>query len=118
MGITLAGPGIGSGVTSWSIATAPGYDYCTIPGTAEFWVGSLTSSPIAARLKAAKITSTDWSYGELGPVTCIPGINGNNWQTNGLIGLSQVGNTVTVASFSVDGVDYSQPVDELTYTLK
>jgi hypothetical protein len=119
MGLTLTGPGIGSGVTTWSIATAPGYDPCTIPGTAEFWVGPLTSSAIAARLKAAKITSTDWSFGEMGTYTCYPGaFNENNWPINGILGFSQVGNTITVASFSAYGTDYSQPVDELTYTLK
>lgn len=119
MGFTLTGPGIASGVTTWTTSSAAGYDGCSVPNTAEFWVGTLSSNPIYARLKKAGITSTDWSYGELGTVACVPGdVDHYNWSTNAIIGLSQVGNTITIASFSSNGTDYSTPVDQFTYTFK
>ncbi len=117
MGFALTGPGIGAGATAWSIALASGYDPCTTPGNATFWVGPLASSPIEARLAAAKITSIDWSYGVLGTQDCGHG-RGYAWSTDGLVGFSQVGDTITVASFSFGGTDYNTPQDTFTYTLK
>ena len=39
MGFTLIGPGIATGGTEWSILAAAGYDACTVPGNATFFVG-------------------------------------------------------------------------------
>jgi hypothetical protein len=120
MGIVLTGPGIGSGVTVWSVAAAKGYDgTCTVPGNATFWVGPLANSPITKRLKTAGITSTNWSYGILGSSSCdyVIGRSGT-WYANDIIGFSQVGNTITIADFSYENKDQSTPADQFTYTAK
>jgi hypothetical protein len=116
MGFVLAGPGIGAGVSVWSITLAATYWYATTPGNATFWVGPIANSPIAARLTAAKITSNDWSYGVLGTQEAYAA---PYWSVGDLLGFSQVGNTVTVARFTNNlKVDVNLPVDQFTYTLK
>jgi len=110
--ITVAGPGITvGGATEWSLSTTTGAAACTYPTTATWYVGPIASNPLAARLKAAGITSTAWYYG-VSTGECY-----GNWWTNGLIGVSQVGNTITFVSFSTDGTDYSEPRDQITYTV-
>ena len=118
MGFVLTGPGVGQGVTVWNVATASGYNYATTPGNATFWVGPLSNSPIAARLNVAKITSTNWTYGILG--TQSDGREGANdtWNTNDILGFSQVGNTITIADFTLSGSDQNTPADQFVYTLK
>ena len=110
MGFVLTGPGIGAGVTEWTIKAAPTYDPCTSPGDATFWVGPLANSPIAARLKQYNITSTDWSYGITGVQNCYQ----TEWGANTVMGLSRVGNTITVGVFSEGNL----PSYQYTYTLK
>ena len=112
--IILNGPGlIPGGVTAWSIAAAPGADGCTYPYSAAFYTGPVESSPLAPRLKKANITSNAWSYGTIGSAGCF-----NNWSSNTLIGASQIGNTLTIASFGSRGAnDTNTPVDQVTYTL-
>ena len=68
---------------------------CTYPSSATWYVGPIANSPLAARLKAAGITSTAWSYGVTGGEACY-----NNWPDNTLIGLSQTGNKLTIVSFT------------------
>jgi len=115
--ITVSGPGITSGgVTAWSLAAPTGADYCTYPSSATWYVGSIASNPLAARLKAAGITSTAWSYG-VGNSRNNCYSNSGDWQTNTLIGLSQIGNTITIVSFTNNGKDYAAPQDQITYTL-
>jgi hypothetical protein len=120
MGFVLSGPGIGTNVSVWSIATTSAFDSCSVPPTATFYVGPLTSNPLYTRLKKAGITSTNMSYGLLGTQLCVPaGINSSNWRTNSIIGLSQIGNTITISSFTLYGdTDQSTPLDEFTFTLK
>jgi hypothetical protein len=77
-----------------------------IPG-----LGSLANHPLATRLQNAGITSTAWSYGLAGAY-CY-----NIWRVNGIVGLSQVGKTLTIASFTVGNTDKSLPVEQITYTL-
>ena len=110
--INVSGPGItGGGATEWSLATPTGGSSLTYPGSATWYVGPISSNPLAARLKAAGITSTAWSYG-------VSSSNGNyNWYTDALIGVSQVGNTITFVSFTYYDTDHSEPVDQITYTL-
>ncbi|MGH9614526.1 MAG: hypothetical protein ACRD4P_15750 [Bryobacteraceae bacterium] len=110
--INVAGPGItAGGATEWSLASAAGASACTYPGTATWYVGPLASSPLAARLKKIGITSTAWSYG-VGGDAC-----SGAWRTNTLLGFSQVGNTLTIVSFTYGGVDNPEPLDQITYTL-
>lgn len=105
---TIAGPGATlGGATEWSLASTYTYPY-----TATWHVGPIASSPLAARLQKAGITSTAWSYGIAGGSG-----EGPTWSTNALIGVSQIGNTITIVSFTDGNGDHSQPVAQITYTL-
>jgi hypothetical protein len=112
--ITVSGPGVGpGGTTEWTLAASPGAASCTYPSTATWYVGSLASNPLSARLKKAGITSTAYSYGTGGSEDCY-----TDWETDALLGFSQVGNTITIYTFSADGtIDYNTPKDQITYTL-
>jgi hypothetical protein len=115
--ITVGGPGETSGgTTEWSLTAAPGSWADTYPESATWYVGPLASSPLASRLAAAKITSTDYSYGTVGAQNWV--INGT-WYYDTLIGLSQIGNTLNILSFTnyYTGLDQNTPVDQITYTL-
>jgi hypothetical protein len=115
--IAVSGPGVtNGGATEWSLAAAPAAENCTYPTSATWYVGTLTNNPLYQRIKAAGITSTAWSYGIVGSDVCT--IDGNDWYTGALIGLSQIGNTITVVSFTSGVTDHSMPVDQITYTLK
>ncbi len=116
MFITVSGPGIADGgATEWSIAASPDATGCTYPASASWYVGPTATSPLADRLKNAGITSTAWSYGISSGSQCT--INGGSWEADTLIGVSQVGSTLTLVSFSKSGKDYVLPVDQVTYTL-
>jgi len=112
--ITVSGPAVtAGGATLWSLTTPTGASVYTYPDTATWYVGPIENSPYAARLKSAGITSTAWSYG-LGSAVG----QGSTWPVNGLIGVSQIGNTITFASFTSNGKDSNLPYDQITYTLK
>jgi hypothetical protein len=109
--ITVTGPGITSGgATEWSVAASPGANVDTYPDSATWYVGPLSSNPLAARLQAAGITSSAWSYGV--------GDSGSTWYPNALLGFSQIGDTLTIVNFTQGGKDYPMPVDQIVYTLK
>ena len=111
--ITVSGPGAtDGGATEWSLAASPGADNNTYPSQATWYVGALADSPLANRLKAAGITSTAWSYG-VGGIT----FGTAYWASNSLLGFSQIGNQLTIVSFTYGGTDHSTPVDSITYTL-
>ncbi|MBV8847310.1 MAG: hypothetical protein JO307_31255 [Bryobacterales bacterium] len=111
--VNVSGPGVTSGgATEWSLSAGSGAVIYTYPSSATWYVGPLASNPLAARLSKANITSTAWSYG-LGSA---PYGNGM-WSTDTLIGVSQVGNTITIVSFTRNGVDSNIPFDQVTYTL-
>jgi len=117
--ITVSGPGVtAGGATEWSISTAAGANNCTFPASASWYVGSPTAAnnPLATRLKTAGITSTAYSYGILGTTAeCADG----NWDAGALLGISQVGNSITVATFSSGGRnDSNTPREQLTFTFK
>lgn len=98
--INVTGPGVlDGGVTQWNFAgVCSGYWYA----------GPIASNPLAARLNRANITSTAWSYG-IGDC-----FNRNNY----LIGVSQVGNTLTILSFTnSSAIDTNLPVAQITFTL-
>lgn len=112
MFVNVSGPGVTSGgATVWTLASATGAYVYTYPSSAMWYVGPLSSSPLAGRLNSAKITSTAWSYG-VGSSAA-----GGVWSTNTLIGVSQVGNTITIVSFTKNGVDANVPFDQITYTV-
>ncbi|HUB80591.1 MAG TPA: hypothetical protein VMB03_17425 [Bryobacteraceae bacterium] len=116
--IVVSGPAVGDGgTTMWSLTTAPGTDPSIYPVSATWWVGPLANNPYATRLNAASITSTAYSYGIASAQNgdCIApwcaGVTGN------IIGVSQTGNVLTIASFSDDGtLDKNVPYSILTFT--
>ncbi len=115
--IMVSGPAqTAGGATEWSLAAAPGASTYTYPISGSWYAGPLTSSPLAPRLAAAKITSTAYSYGTVGNQA---GTVNGTWYHNTLIGLSQVGNTLTIVNFTngSNGLDQNTSVDEITYTL-
>jgi hypothetical protein len=124
------GPGaLPGGASSWSFSSAPGADSCAYPSSATWYVGPITSNPLAARLAKANITSTAWSYGVAsGPYDedrCTNGafFRNQNWPAGTLVGVSQSGNAITFASFShtsCKGCSYydsSAPGDQITYRI-
>jgi len=114
--ITVAGPGVtAGGATEWSLSAPAGASACTYPETATWYVGPMAANPLAARLQAAGITSTAYSYG-VGSATCA---DSDAWYSGSLIGVSQIGNTLTIVSFSYAGVDTTKGLtyDQITYTL-
>jgi hypothetical protein len=119
--ITVSGPGtVIGGATLWSLTAAAGADSCTYPASATWYVGSptSTSNPMYARLQAAKITSTAYSYGTGGESDSSCNVSGN-WGGGTLIGVSQTGNQLIISSFSTSGIfDKASPVDSVTYTLQ
>ena len=112
--VNVSGPGVTTGgVTEWSLIAASGANSCTYPSSATWYVGPLASSPIAARLESAGITSNAWKYG-----VASPGFAGSNWDNNALIGLSQVGTTITIVIFSNGASDFATPQAQIVYTLQ
>lgn len=112
--ITVSGPGTTpGGATEWTLNTPSTSSCYTVPTTATWYVGPIASNPLASRLSAAGITSTVWSYGVTGASSCAT----QYWANNTLIGVSQVGNTITIVSFTYSGGDHSTPVSQITYTL-
>jgi len=115
--INVSGPGVSDGgATQWSLSAATGADASTYPGTATWYVGPISSNPFAARLSKAGITSTAWSYGVSSSQSSMA-----RFAQDTLIGVSQVGNTITFVSFttpfSSGSTDSNTPVDQITYTL-
>jgi hypothetical protein len=113
MFIVVNGPGVtDGGATEWSVIAAAGATGFTYPSTATWYVGPISSNPLAARLGAAGITSTAWSYGVIGGAN-----NSSPWAPDTLLGASQIGNSITIVSFTNGGKDQAVPVDQITYTL-
>lgn len=64
--IIISGPGVtDGGATEWTLASDGGEPY---PENAMWYVGPLASNPLYARIQAAGITSTAYSYGIGGDV--------------------------------------------------
>jgi hypothetical protein len=113
--ITITGPGVGSGgSTDWSLASSTGACAYMYPISASWYVGTYASNPLEARLKAAGISQTeyvDYSWGS-GDSSTSPN---NNWGTNTLMGFSQNGGSLTITSFTHNGVDSNLPQDVIVY---
>lgn len=112
--IALAGPSVfENSYTEWTVSSISGAAGCTYPASGAFYVvPALSDNPIYSRLQKANITSMAWFYGTDNNVNCY-----NQWPPNGIIGVSQVGNTLTIASFSDNVGDHPNPVAQITYTL-
>ena len=123
--VIINGPGpTAGGAAAWSLTAAPDATQCTYPASATWYVGPIESNPLAARLRRESITSTAWSYGVTGASSCSSSISSSVsstidrfWRSGTLIGVSQTGNAVTIASFSEFGGDNSAPRDQITYRL-
>jgi hypothetical protein len=121
--VIVNGPGASDGgATAWSLTTAPGADGCTYPSSATWYVGPIASNPVAARVQKVGITSSAWSYGiaggVAGPTSCTTA--SRFWRAGTLIGVTQTGNALTIASFTdgfQSGIDSSAPLDQITYRL-
>jgi hypothetical protein len=115
--ITVSGPSVGpGGSTQWAIAAANGADPCTYPSSATWYVGPAANNPVAGRLKSVGITSTAVSYGT-GGSQC--DTDGDDWLKDSLLGFTQVGNMLTIYSYTFDTTgDSSKPLDQITYTLQ
>ncbi len=112
--ITVSGPGAGpGGTTEWTIAAQTGADPCTYPSSATWYVGPLANNPLASRLQKIGITFAGYSYGT-GSSQCTNAFDWNNTST--LLGFSQVGNALTVYSYTYENSDSLTPVAQITYT--
>ncbi|MGD1070795.1 MAG: hypothetical protein ABSB15_11695 [Bryobacteraceae bacterium] len=116
--ITVSGPGVtDGGATEWSLSSAAGADPCTYPYSATWYVGPIANNPYAAWLKSDGITSTAYSYG-VGSASNSNGCSNSVWYLDALIGVSQVGNTITIVSFGDQGGQSNSPEGQITYTLQ
>jgi hypothetical protein len=118
--VTVSGPGVADGgSTTWSSMSTSDADPCTYPVSATWYVGPIENNPLAARLKKVGITSTAWNYGVAGGGIAFScgGSPFFAWGNGAIIGVSQVGNTITFASFTNNSFDSASPVDQVTYTL-
>lgn len=114
--ITVSGPGVGpGGTTQWSLSASAGASGATYPDTATWYVGPYSTSPLQARLKAAGISASDypnysWGTGDSGSDPNL------DWTANSLLAFSQVGDTITILSFTNDFIDYNVSRDSIVYT--
>ena len=103
--LNVTGPGVlDGGVTQWNNVGSCGQ-------AGSWYAGPIASNPLAARLNLAKITSTAWSYG-------IGSACGLGNAPTYLMGVSQVGNTLTFVSFTDgSGIDHNLPQGQVVWTL-
>jgi hypothetical protein len=120
-GVQVSGPAIipgGGGEGQWSITAAAGLS-CDASAPSTFYTGpslALANSKLAARVKTAGITATQYSFGELDQNGCQ---NDGNWYNGALIGVTAVGNQLQVSSFThLTGADSSAPVETITFNFK
>ena len=118
--VNITGPGISSGgATQWSLTAAAGANGYTYPCSATWYVGPITSNPLYQRLLAAKIpaqTLAAYSFGVIGSSACP--VYSYDWYHDGLIGVIQTGNTLTMVSFTYGTADEAKALDQITYTLQ
>jgi len=114
--VTVSGPGVtDGGATTWSLYAGSGADPSLYPTVATWYVGPIANNPYAARVKAAGITSTAYTYGVAYPGSCYV----NAWRNSSiLIGVAQNGNVISMASFTGSGGnDNSTPMGLVSFTL-
>ncbi|MGD0986445.1 MAG: hypothetical protein ABR874_01460 [Candidatus Sulfotelmatobacter sp.] len=122
-GIDVSGPGVGQGGnTEWSLAVSSNGNY-TFPSNAVwFVVGNIKNSPLYSRIEKAKIDTQGWdAFGTVGSDECLSGECGTYWTDKTLIGLAQIGNQLSISSFTTTNgttqTDSSTAVDSITYCL-
>jgi hypothetical protein len=122
--ITVSGPGVGQGgSTEWSLAMSSGATVYTFPENAVWYVvGNIKNNPLYARILKDKIATQGWdAFGILGSNQCDDGECETYWADQTLIGLAQIGNQLTISSFTTTNgstqTDSSTPVDNITYCL-
>jgi hypothetical protein len=117
--IAVAGPGVtDAGATNWTLSATTGTDSSLYPVTANWYVGPIANNPYAARIQKAGITSTLYSYGIAECATNCPGNWGFNSNSGILIGVAQIGNTISIVSFTNQNTDSSTPLAQLSFTLQ
>ena len=118
--VSVTGPGVGvNGSTQWLLSTSQGAEQCTYPASAFWFTGAIADNPLASRLQAAGLTSTEFSYGVAGG-PCCDGLSGGGclyFYNGALLGMTQVGNVLRVVSFSDTGNDHNSPTAQIAYTL-
>ena len=113
--IVVSGPApLSGGGSEWTLTTNSSSSTYTYPSTAVWYDEPIAGNPLATRIKNAKITSTAYAFGEGDS----GGDPGNNWYTNTLMGFTQVGNTLSISSFTNGDTDSATPTDTITYTLE
>ena len=117
--VTVRGPVAGpDGQTEWSLVTAKGADTCTVPVTATWYTGPIADNPLAARLKKAGITASNYSYGIVGvKPPCIDSEYDYYFPDGGLIGALQIGDQLQIFNFTYEG-DLKLPDASISYTLQ
>jgi len=117
--ISVSGPGVAPGGSNvWSSNTNGDSDSCTYPASATWYVGPIENNSLLSRMQKIGITSTAWTYGVMGSgIASSCGSQFFNWGNGAIVGVSQVGNTITFASFTRNSFDSASPVDQITYTL-
>lgn len=119
-GFALTGPSAvpGRAVSKWEVnPTAGKGEGASISGVpAIFYVGALSNNPFyATRLQPAGITNPEYSYGIVGS----PAEGGRPYSTNTIVGFSQSGGQLSIASFTdANGRDQNVPVVTRTYSLQ
>jgi hypothetical protein len=112
--VFVSGPSVlPNGGTAWAISLAQGSTGNITPNNAVWYAESITSNPLASRIKAAGITNGQLFYGVGG------GGNLHNfgWNVDSLLGFSQIGNALTISNYTACcWADKSTPVDQITFT--
>ncbi len=117
--VTVSGPVAGpGGQTEWSLVTTKGADTCTVPVTATWYTGPIADNPLAARLKKAGITASNYSYGIVGAgPPCGDSQYDVYFPAGGLIGVLQFGDQLQIFNFTSSG-DLKLPDASIPYTLQ
>jgi hypothetical protein len=116
--ITVGGPTVAPGGTTWGSTVAAGANAATYPISCSWYDGPISNSPEAPRLKTDGITSTALSYGTCTGPCPVSGTNNYYWCPRTLVGVSQAGQVITFYSFTyAETSDSSSPQDTIAYTL-
>jgi hypothetical protein len=106
-GFVLVGPSpvTGTSVSEWTIGTIANKKVPNL-APATFYVGPVAQSPLIARIRAAKITDKEFSYGTVN--SDAPA------DARSLIGVAQLGKQIELADFT-SGPDKPTPVGTVIY---
>jgi hypothetical protein len=125
-GVTVSGPAeTQGGNTEWSLSQTSNASGYTYPSNALWYVVSnIKNNPWYSRILKAKIDTQGWdAFGVVGSNNCAYGLCDPHWSTGSLLGFAQIGNQLTIVSFTTttttNGIttqtDSTNWVDEITY---